>query len=586
MKNQRLAEIDPVTAWAEEVVAEKIVAGPHVRDAAKRHLRDLDEGKDRGLIWNPKEAKNKIDLFPRFLRLNGGKFEGKPFHLHPSQQFRIGSLYGWQVEGTFGIERRFRRFYDEEGKGNGKSPLLAGIGFIGLCFDDRARAEIYAAAAKKDQAMILFQDAVAMRELSPALEERVTPTGKNPVHRLNYIGKRGDKRFFRPISSDNKQSGTRPYVGLCDEIHEHRDGTTVEMIERGLAKSPINTLLGMATNSGHDRLSYCFEQHTHACRVAAGDIIDDRTFSFVCSLDHGDDWLNDPTVWGKPNPLLGVTIQPDDLAEAVNQAKAIPGMRNNIARLHFCEWTESHTIWIERSALEACEDPDFDLKEMEGRRYWDSLDLSMTRDMTGRARIFEDGQTADGKPCFALWVHGYMPESTLLNREREDQAPYSEWVRQGFLTATPGEKVNYETVARDVLKDASSGNLDFLTFDAYLAAFFKDELDKLGADLPLYEHPQGWTKRKSSPLFMPDSIALIEQLIAERRLRIHVNPAFRAAMMAVAFRRSPLDLRRFEKAKAQARIDLAVAATQAVGAALVFSEGEREVEYQAGQMFG
>ena len=110
-----------------------------------------------------------INFFPVVLRLNGGQFEGRKFDLHPSQAFRIGSLFGWkQADGT----RRFRRFYDEEGKGNGKSPLLAGIGLYCLLADGEARAEVYAAGSKKDQAMVLFRDAVAMVDQSPALAAR------------------------------------------------------------------------------------------------------------------------------------------------------------------------------------------------------------------------------------------------------------------------------------------------------------------------------------------------------------------------------------------------------------------------------
>ncbi|MDN3713335.1 hypothetical protein QWZ10_19310 [Paracoccus cavernae] len=117
---------DPITAWAEDVVAGEIVAGPHVRNAAARHLRDLREGPARGLLWDLAAAKHVIAWFARNLRLNGGQFEGKPFVLHPSQAFRVGSLFGWKIKAT-GL-RRFRRFYDEEGKGNGKSPMLGGSG--------------------------------------------------------------------------------------------------------------------------------------------------------------------------------------------------------------------------------------------------------------------------------------------------------------------------------------------------------------------------------------------------------------------------------------------------------------------------
>ena len=89
-------------------------------------------GAKRGLTWDLAAAMRAITFFPVVLRLNGGQFEGRKFDLHPSQAFRIGSLFGWkQAGGT----RRFRRFYDEEGKGNGKSPLLAGIGLYCLLAD-------------------------------------------------------------------------------------------------------------------------------------------------------------------------------------------------------------------------------------------------------------------------------------------------------------------------------------------------------------------------------------------------------------------------------------------------------------------
>jgi len=161
-------EDGPVTDWAEDVVSGEVVAGPYVRAACARHLRDLEDGPSRNLRWDLTAANKAIDFFPKMLRLNGGQFEGKPFNLHPSQAFRVGSLFGWKwsddhPEESLRGTRRFRRFYDEEGKGNGKSPLLAGIGHYMMVSDGEARAEIYAAASKKDQAQVLFRDAVAMR---------------------------------------------------------------------------------------------------------------------------------------------------------------------------------------------------------------------------------------------------------------------------------------------------------------------------------------------------------------------------------------------------------------------------------------
>ena len=121
----------------------------------------LTTAKERGLVWSLELAQRAIGYFEEVLRLNGGQFEGKPFVVLPWQAFIIGSLFGWL--GADGY-RRFRTCYTETAKGSGKSPLAGGVGLYGLTSDGEPRAEIYAAATKKDQAQILFRDAVAMVE--------------------------------------------------------------------------------------------------------------------------------------------------------------------------------------------------------------------------------------------------------------------------------------------------------------------------------------------------------------------------------------------------------------------------------------
>lgn len=157
---------DRVTGFAHAVLAGEIVAGPHVRNACKRHLRDLEHGPSRGLVWDLERVNRALGFFEDVLCLNGGDYEGMPFLLAPWQAFVVGSLFGWMTVDGY---RRFRLGYIETGKGSGKSPLVAGIGLYGLVADGEQRAEIYAAATKRDQAMILFRDAVSMIDMSKKL---------------------------------------------------------------------------------------------------------------------------------------------------------------------------------------------------------------------------------------------------------------------------------------------------------------------------------------------------------------------------------------------------------------------------------
>jgi phage terminase large subunit-like protein len=578
---------DPVTAWAADVLRGVVIAGPHVRNTCRRHLLDLRDGPDRGLVWDLEEAKKRIKWFHDKLRLNGGQFEGRPFKLHPSQAFRVGSLFGWKWAAT-GL-RRFRRFYDEEGKGNGKSPLLAGIGIAMMVADGEPRAEVYAAAAKKDQAQVLFRDAVAMRDQSPELAKRIKPSGIDPVWQLTYISTRGDKRFFKPISSDSAQSGPRPSCALCDEVHEHPNRDVMEMLERGF-KFRRQPLLVMATNSGSDRKSVCWEEHEHAVKVAAGIIEDDTTLSFVCSLDEGDDWENDPSCWVKANPLLDVTVTTEYLEGVVKQARQMPGKRNGIARLHFCEWTQSVNAAIKREAWVACR------RELElpaliagGFPCYGGLDLSRTRDFTAFTLTWVLDATKDAERLASkTWF--WTPADTLKDRANTDQAPYELWCDQDHIEAVPGQRLKYSWLAEAIARLCAIYAPLEIGGDQYGLEQLQEHLSGDGVSLPITIHPQGFQKRiidrdRDAPegeqelyLWMPHSINMFENALYEQRMEIDPNPMLDLCAASVVYAENRTGHRMFDKENAFGRIDGMVSTAMSVGIALCRQRPEENLD--------
>src|SRR5690606_19538696 len=144
----RLSSLDRINAYAEGVLSGEIVAGPHVRNACRRHLGGLAQGGERGLWRGGRGGGRGFGCFRHVLRVGGGRCEGLPCHLLPAQAFIVGSLFGGKrADGT----RRFRRAYIEQGKGNGTSPMAGGIGLYGMLGDGEAGAQVYAAAAKREQ---------------------------------------------------------------------------------------------------------------------------------------------------------------------------------------------------------------------------------------------------------------------------------------------------------------------------------------------------------------------------------------------------------------------------------------------------
>lgn len=551
---QRATSADPVSRYAKAVTAGKKIAGPQVRAACQRHLNDMETGHQRGLFFDRKAALRAIGFYRDVLRLNGGEFEGLPFELLDWQQFIVGSLFGWKTEDGY---RRFRVAYVETGKGSGKSPLAAGIGMIGLTADDEARAEVYAAATKKDQAMVLFRDAVAMYQLSPELRKRLKPSGVGDnVWNLAYFEKGS---FFRPISADDGQSGPRPHIALIDEIHEHRNNTVVEMMRAG-TKSRRQALIFMITNSGASKTSTCWNYHDYASKVAAGTLKDDAFFGYVCSLDEGDDPFNDEKCWAKVNPSLQGAKLPGIkyLREQVVEARGMPSKEALVRRLNFCQWTDATNPWISADIWLGAS-REYDWRDFRGRRAWAGLDLSSTTDLTGLVLYIEPVEA--GEP-WRLAPFAWLPEEGLQRKEELDRVPYLAWRTAGYLETTPGRAISKLAVIKRLVELSSFFELQLVGFDRWRI----EDLRALASDndiaLPeMKAFGQGY--KDMSPAIEAFETALLNGEVVHPG-----NPVLTWCASNAVITSDAAENRKLDKEKATGRIDLMVASVMAVGSAL------------------
>lgn len=541
--------VDRATAWAQRVVTGELVAGPGVRGAAARHLRDLETAAARGLRWDLPAAAEAIAFFEEVLRLNGGQFEGVPFKLLGWQAFVVGSLYGWKrADDT----RRYRTAYVETAKGSGKSPLAAGVGLHGLTADGEARAEVYAAATKRDQAMILFRDAVAMFQQSPDLIKRLVPSGVgDKTWNLSYP-RMGS--FFRPIAADQGQSGPRPHVALVDEFHEHPTNYVLEMLRAGF-KFRRQPLMFVITNSGHDKTSACGQMHDYALQVVAGAAEDDALFAFVCNLDEGDDPFSDEACWAKANPSLQEAGLPgvDYLRQQVVEARGLPSKQSLVRRLNFCEWTQAESPWLSPSVwMPAARS--YGLEQLRGRRAWAGLDLSSTTDLTGLALVVEPAVPTEP---WMLLAYAWLPDADLTRREHDDKVPYTQWVRDGVLLTTPGAAVNKRLVIEYLARLAEVLDIQACAYDRWRINDFKSLADDLGAALPpLVEFGQGFKD-------MAPAIEGFETALLNGQLVHPGHPVLTWCAANAVIVEDDAGNRKLSKRKASGRIDALLAAIMA-----------------------
>lgn len=451
------------------------------------------------------------------------------------------------------------------------SPLAAGIGMYCLMSDGEQRAEIYAAATKKDQAMILFRDAVAMRDLSPQLSARLVKTGGANCWNLAYPK---TASFFRAIASDDGQSGPRPHCSLIDEVHEHPNALVIDMLSLG-QKGRRQPLTIEITNSGFDRTSICYQHHEYSARLLRTGETNDQWFAYVCGLDDGDDPLADTPAgracWAKANPNLGVSIRMDYLEKEVREARGMPAKASKVRRLNFCQWVDAENPWIAGPLWLACEREMDGLEELaECEEVVAALDLSGTRDLSAMALAGDKGGRTVARCEF------WTPGDTAEERSRTDRVPYTDWIARGFLNAPPGRGIDYGFIAQRLAElQVLLPNFRRVAFDPYRIKYLEVELDQLGVAIILIPHPQGYYKAAAAKkdadgndipgLWMPHSVELLEKAVNEATLDVEKNPVLTWNSASAVLEADPKNNRIFTKRRSRGRIDGIVALTMAVG---------------------
>lgn len=561
------------------MLAGGIVAGAFVRAACQRHLDDLIDGPKRGLVWRPDRAQHAIDFYPSVLTVTAGAKAGEPFNLLPWQVFATGSIFGWYWESG---RRRFRKGWVETGKGQAKSPWMAATGLYVLGYCGIPRAEIYAIAQDKDQANVLFRDAVAMCradipgcEPGDSLESRgevvIRGVGDNAwkIEHLESASK------FQSIANTDAISGPRPAAVLADEIHEFKSAKPIEIWKAALDKMPGDPLMLLGTNTPASDQIVGTDYSELYQKIVKGDVPDDASFAYIARTDRDDDPFEDESCWPKSLPALGITFPIENIRERVNTAKAMLSEALATKRLYFGIPVGSSAFWISEHAWEACQG-EVDEAALKGKPCWLALDLSNKNDLTALAAVWDMGDRLYAK----VWY--WTPREGLLDRSREDATPYDVWVGEKQLVAVPGPVIEKSYVAQEVARIRSVHDVKALAFDPAgiddfikacgeigLAVWKYEGPDKPeGQGLKLVSHAQGTRVRfEDKQLSMPRSIERFEDAILKQRIVIERNKVTRACAANALVISDPQNNRAFDKKRSRGRIDGTVALCMATGLA-------------------
>jgi len=491
-----------------------------------------------GLTDAPRAALDPI-AFINGLTHTKGKFAGQTFNLRPWQRRIVRQIFKRRPDGR----RQYRTVLLMLPRKNGKTELAAAIAVYGLLADGEAGAEVYSAAADRDQAGLVFGVAAQMIRNSAKLENAcyLVDSQKRIEHRLSGS-------IYKAISAEAySKHGFNASLVIYDELHAAPNRNLYDVLSTSMGGRE-NPLFLVISTAGYDRHSILWELYQHARKVQEHPALDPSFLPLLYEAPADADWTS-RRVWKKANPALGDFRSLEDLEILAKRAQEIPAQENTFRRLYLNQWTEQASRWIPMAAWDACQAP-IDRAALAGRKCYVGMDLSTTTDLTALVAVFP---RADG---FDVLAQCFVPAERIRARALRDKVPYDQWAREGWMTAMPGPTVDYEVVRATLLAWRAEFDVQLVAYDPWNATDLVSRLEKQDS-VPCVAMRQTFAGLSAAT-------KSLERAVLGRQLRHDGHPVLRWCVSNVAVDSDPAGNLKPSKVASTERIDAVVALIMAV----------------------
>ncbi len=478
-------DYNPIREYWEAIQDGREIVSKKIYKTYKHFVHQMDNPGE--YFYSPARANHVIEFFENYLRHSKGKLGGQLIVLELWEKALLAAIFGFvDIEGN----RQYRKALLIVAKKNGKSTLAAGIGLYMLLADGEAGPEVYAAATKRDQAKIIWQEAKRMVRKSPALLKRVRTL-------VSELASDFNDGSFKPLASDSDTlDGLNVLCALLDEIHQWKNGRALFDIIADGVTARDQPLIFMCSTAGVIREDIYDEEYDDADRLINGyedpeGYHDEHSIAFVYELDSRSEWT-DPKCWKKANPGLGTIKNAKALADKVKKAMQNPALVKNLVCKEFNIRETSSEAWL---SYEELSNPDtFQLLPKEKRFVWyhhegdeiqeielpypkygiGGADLSSTTDLTAAKVLF----MVPGCPrIFALSMY-WLAEDLLERRVTEDRIPYDKWFDRELVRLCPGNKVHHKYVKEWFVEVQEQLDIfiPFVGYDAWSATYWVEDM--------------------------------------------------------------------------------------------------------------
>jgi phage terminase large subunit-like protein len=465
--------IERVWQYANYILDGNIIACKKHKQACQRFFDDVNkiEDEDYPYYFDGDELYDFYE-WAKMFKHKEGAISNQPIELTDFQLFLVANIFCWKDKRKH--TRRMKRVYIQLARKQAKSQLQALIAsYVGFLSEEKE--QIYIAGVTKEQSKIVYQ------QILDQINDAKFLKGK---YKTSYgvITSKRNGSIIQPLSKEARKTGDGkfPSLNIIDEYHSHPTSEIFDVLLSGMIGRK-NALHVVITTAGLDLSVPAYKEYQYVSKVLDPENVteNDEYFIMICELDEGDE-IKDESNWIKANPIVCTYEEGmNDLRDRLKVALEIPEKMTEFLTKHMNIWVQrKQGGYMDLAKWNACGLKDGEqLPDLIGKEVYCSIDLSATLDLTSVAFSIPIG---DEK--FVVLGHSFMPAETLRTKMSTDKVPYDLWERQGWISFTEGDVVDYRFVQKyiDEQVEKYSWKVKAIYYDEWNATQFANEAMDLG----------------------------------------------------------------------------------------------------------
>jgi phage terminase large subunit-like protein len=329
----------------------------------------------------------------------------------------------------------------------------------------------------------------------------------------------GNSSRFEPIIG-KPGDGTSPSCSIVDEYHEHDTDDMVDTMETGMGArdQPLSLII---TTAGDNLAGPCYAAMQEAQKVLEGVQENDELFALIYTVDPKTDWTSDLAL-RMANPNYDVSVGGEFLRarqhDAVNNARKVGTFKTK----HLNIWVQARDAYFNIQRWRESERPKITLDDFAAQPCRLGLDLASKVDIAALELLFRlaDCNCDSAKELIAAGFEYvrfgkyFLPEATV---DQEENEHYRGWQREGWITQTDGEMVDYVEVKETIFDIRNRFQLEEVAYDPHQAMMMVSEL--MAEGVPVIEV-------RPLVLNFSEPMKQIEGLIRSRKIAHNGDPVF------------------------------------------------------------